>query len=226
MEIVRQFGVDYIYFDLIFSIIFIYMLIRFKKKIPLLAYFIGGIGINFIIDYGIWLNTGIREASLPFNFTGSLFLFFLWFSLTYGVQYSYVFLMFEKKTNKIFWTSLVFIGWILVALLSQIISINDSQIYLVRHMGESRLITIIIFLLGYSLLFILRYDWKKIIYLFFIGFLIHFMMEFSLFISGIRPGSLSVLFFNSFIEFNMGIPFFYIFYDRYLRKRFKVDPKR
>jgi glucosamine 6-phosphate synthetase-like amidotransferase/phosphosugar isomerase protein len=40
------------------------------------------------------------------------------------------------------------------------------------------------------------------------------MMEFSLLISGIRPGSLPILLENSLIEFNMGIPFFYLLYDK------------
>jgi hypothetical protein len=90
-SVIRNFGVDYILFDLIFVIIFLSLLIKFRKKIPLIAFFAGGLLINFFIDWGIWLHTGIREAFLPFDFFASTILFFIWFSLTYGVEYSYVF---------------------------------------------------------------------------------------------------------------------------------------
>ena len=220
-DVIRNFGLDYIFFDLIFVVLFLFLLIRFKKKIPLIVFFIGGLGINFLVDWGIWLHAGIREISLPANFIGGIFLFFIWFSLSYGVEYAYIFLMFDKKTNKISWTALVFLGWLSVAFLSQLIGLNNSSIEVVRHMGDLRLLRIALVFLGYSLLAILKYDWKKISFLFFVGFLIHFMMEFSLLVSGIRPGSFLILLENSLIEFNMGVPFFYILYDKFLRKRFE-----
>jgi len=220
-DVIRSFGVDYILFDLIFLIIFITLLIKYKKKIPLIAFFVGGLLINFLVDWGIWFHTGIREISLPFSFTGSVLLFFLWFSLSYGVEYAYVFLMFEKNSKKINWTLLVFAGWLLVAFLSQLILLNDASIATMRHMGDLRFLRIILVLIGYGLLFLFKYDWKKISYLFFVGFLVHFMMEFSLLISGIRPGSFLILLENSLIEFNIGVPFFYLLYDKFLKKKAK-----
>lgn len=221
-DVVRHFGVDYIFFDLAFVSIFLFLLIKKREVIPLLAFLFGGLGINFIVDWGIWLHTGIREFSLPGNFWGGPLLFSLWFEFTYGVEYAYVFLMFEKKKRgeKIKWTLLIFLGWLLVAFLSQALSINDAQITVVRHMGSLRFLSVIIVLIGYFLLLILKYDWKKIIYLFLIGFTIHFMMEFSLLINGIRPDSLLVLLENSLIEFNMGVPFFYLLYDKWLKRKF------
>lgn len=214
-DVARTFGVDYILFDLIFLAVFVFLLIKTKKKIPLLVFFVGGLLINFFIDWGIWLHSGVREVSIPF----STILFFLWFSLSYGVEYAYVFLMFNKKNKRIKWTLFIFISWILIALLSQLIPINDAEIVTIRHMGNLRFLRVIIVLLGYSLLLILKYKPKTILYLFFIGFLIHFMMEFSLLITGIRPGSFLILIENSLIEFNMGVPFFYLLYDKVLKKR-------
>lgn len=153
-EVIRVFGLDYIFFDLLFVLIFLFFLIKFKKKIPLLMFFIGGLGINFLIDWGVWLHTGIREIYLPQNFIGGTFLFFLWFSLSYGAEYAYVFIMFEKKSNKIGWTLFVFVGWLLVAFFSQLIIINDNTIMTIRHMGDLRPFRIILLLIGYSLLFI------------------------------------------------------------------------
>jgi hypothetical protein len=82
-----------------------------------------------------------------------------------------MFLMFEEKTNKVAWTLLVFFGWLLVAFSSQIFSINDATITVIRHMADLRLLRVIIVIVGYSLLVLFKYDWKKIIYLFFVGFL-------------------------------------------------------
>ena len=218
-DVIRTFGADYIIFDIIFLVLFIFLLFKFKKKIALFAFLIGGLLINFVVDWGIWLHTGLREVVLPVGW--NVILFFLWFSISYGVEYAYVFLMFEKKSKKLFWTFLIFISWILIALLSKFIPINDSAISLVRHMSDLRFLRILIVLIGYGLLLFLKYDWKKIGYLFFIGFLVHFMMEFSLLITGIRPGSFFILLENSLIEFNMGVPFFYLLYDRVLKKRFR-----
>jgi hypothetical protein len=142
-----------------------------------------------------------------------------WFSLSYGVEYAYVLLMFDKKSNKIGWTLLVFFGWLLISFLSQIISINDAAITTLRNMSSLRIVEILILIFGYSLLFILKYSYKRIGYLFLVGFFVHFMMEFSLLISGIRPGSFLILIENSLIEFNMGVPFFYILYDKFLRNK-------
>lgn len=220
-DVIRNFGIDYIYFDLIFLAVFLGSLIVYKKRIPLAVFFVGGLGINFLIDWGIWLHTGVREISLPSSF--NLVLFFVWFSLSYGVEYAYVFLIFEEKSNKLKWTLFVLAGWLLVAFFSQWLSLNDDPITAVRHMSELRLLRIGIVIIGYGLLFFFKYDWKKILFLFFIGFLIHFMMEFSLLISGIRPGSFLILMENSLIEFNMGVPFFYLFWDKFLKRRFVIN---
>ncbi|TRZ81669.1 hypothetical protein D4R86_02345 [bacterium] len=220
-NVIRTFGVDYIFFDLIFLAVFLFLLIKFKKKIPLISFFIGGLAINFLIDWGVWLHAGIREVFLPINFFGGTLLFFIWFSLSYGVEYAYVFLMFDKSSKKVKWTLFVFIGWILVALLSQLISINDASIVIVRHMSDLRILRIAIVLIGYSLLLAFKYDFKKILYLFFIGFLVHFMMEFSLLITNIRPNSFLILLENSLIEFNMGVPFFYLIYDKLIKKKLR-----
>ena len=221
-NVIRIFGADYILFDLIFLLTFISLLLKYRKKIPLWAFFVGGLGINFVMDWGIWLHTGIREISGLSSSLAILF-FFLWFSLSlsYGVEYAYVFLMFEDspKMERLKWTLLVLGGWLLVAFLSQLIPLNDTLITTNRHMFDLRLVRIGIVLIGYSLLAFLGYNWKKITYLFFVGFLIHFMMEFSLLISGIRPQSFLILLENSLIEFNMGVPFFYLLYDKLLKKQ-------
>ena len=215
-DVIRNFGVDYIYFDIAFLLLFIFLLIKSKEKIALIAIFVGGL-FNFFIDWGIWYNlTGIREIALPGI---NAVLFFLWFSISYGLEYAWVFLMFKKKSNRLKWTVILFAGWILVAFFSQVFSINDATITTIRHMDFLRIWRVAIVLAGYSLLFILKYNWRKIGYLFFVGFAVHFMMEFSLLIMGIRPGSFLILLENSLIEFNMAVPILYLIYDKLLNPR-------
>ncbi|MDO8610742.1 MAG: hypothetical protein Q7R95_09425 [bacterium] len=219
-DVVRQFGVDYIYFDLLFLVLFFTILIITKKYLEIIIFFIGGLAINFLVDWGFWLHSGIREVILPEQFAERVFVFMLWFSLSYGVEYAYIFLMFRQKSNKLLWTLLIFVGWLSVAFFSQQISINDSTIITIRHMSDFRILRIVILFIGYGLLIWFKYPLKKIVYLFIAGFAIHFMMEFSLLVNGIRPGSLLILLENSFVEFNMGVPFFYLLYDRILKNKF------
>ena len=85
-------------------------------------------------------------------------------------------------------------------------------------MKSSRVKQIIIVALGYGALFLLRYGLKKILFLFLVGCGIHFMMEFSLWASGIRPSSLDLLLVNTLVESNMGVPVLYIFWDKVLTR--------
>jgi hypothetical protein len=224
-DVIRTFNASYIILDLVFVLAFLLILLLRRKWIPLAAFFIGGLFVNFFVDWGIWYHTGIREIYLPASFLSNIslsiktVLFMLWLSLSYGVEYAYVFLMFEKKSNKYFWTAIVFIGWILIGFLSQYLPLNNDNIQVIRHMSDLRYLRIILVIAGYSLLFIFKYDYKKIGYLFFVGFIIHFMMEFSLLINNIRPGSMWILIENSLVEFNMGIPFFYLLYDKVLKPK-------
>ncbi len=53
-------------------------------------------------------------------------------------------------------------------------------------------------------------SWKKILYIFSVGFFVHFSMELTLLLSGIRVLDLFNLIFNSVIEFNTGAPILYL----------------
>lgn len=75
---------------------------------------------------------------------------------------------------------------------------------------------ILVVIAGYVLLVALRYDWKTILYVFGIGCLLSFMIEFSLFISGIRPPSIPVLVYETLILTNQGVPYVFVIWDRIL----------
>ena len=167
----------------------------------------------------------IRSLSLPPDFLSFLpdywakAVFMFWFSMSYGLIFSWIFLMFDKKNKRAAWTALLFGGWLMIAFLSQVLQMNDNVIKTVRLMRSSRIKQIIIVALGYGTLFLLRYKLKKILFLFLVGCGIHFMMEFSLWVSDIRPSSLDLLFVNTLVESNMGVPLLYIFWDKFLTQR-------
>jgi len=103
----------------------------------------------------------------------------------------------------------------LVGLLSQWIHLDDTIIRVSRDMGRGnqRLImgglAIANLLAGIVLVFLRQLRWKDLAYLFIVGTLVEFALEFSLLASGIRleqhqwdPGMMIL---NALIEFNCGI---------------------
>ncbi len=222
----RFFHIDFILMDLLFCILWITLLLRRGYRVE---FFIGllGIIINFIADYVIWFTIqGVRTLDGPIN----PLLFFIYFSITYGmIEYSFVAIMFRVRENRerLFWTAILYLGWFLSGVASQVVSINDIVIHVTREMSLYRLPQILMIVGGYAALDILRRTWTPMrdikptyfIYLFFVGILVHFGMEFTLLMAGIRPSplvnGLSEFLFNSFLEFNAGVPYLFMVW-RYL----------
>ena len=208
----RSFDMDFIYFDLIFVCIWMAYLIRKQYSKEFLIGIFGFL-VNFIADFIIWYSIqGDRVIqTLPINDV----LFFLYFGFTYGmIEFSYVFVMFNEKTDKIRWTAMLYGGWILIGFLSQWVSLDDRTIIIWREMAGDRTVQIIMMAVGFLLLLGFasndKIEYKTVIYVFLVGFLVHFAMEISLFLPGIRNGSFDILFFNSFIEFNTGAPVLFL----------------
>ncbi len=111
---------------------------------------------------------------------------------------------------------LFFGGWLLIAYLSVLAPISDIEVTVTRTMTQQRMIEVFVVIAEYTLLGILAYKKKfginlrTIGYIFFVGFFVHFSMEFTLFLPGIRQSSLFDIVFNSFFEFNMGAPILYL----------------
>ncbi|MFW9844273.1 MAG: hypothetical protein ACFFEV_06845 [Candidatus Thorarchaeota archaeon] len=222
--VIRVFDVDFILFDLLFTSVWIIVLYK-KGYIKPLLFGLMGIVINLIVDYGIWYSImGIRTIDgLPSWM--SPFAFFAYFSITYGMmQYSYVQVMFtnkpdqpeEEKRDRIQMATLFFGGWLLIAYLSVLAPIYDIEMTVTRTMTNQRIIEIIVVIVEYAILGILAYKKKyglnlsTIGYIFLVGFFVHFSMEFTLFLPGIRQSGLFDLVFNSIVEFNMGTPILYL----------------
>ena len=217
--VARTIGVDFIYFDLIFIAFWVGFLIKKKYWTPIKWGLLGWI-IYIFVDYILWyLITQTR------HYTGPLdpLLFFIWFCFSPGfVQFSYVIVMFEKRNRNelVFWTLLFYIGWTFVAVGSQILPLNDVIIEVYRDMNvENQRIIELIMVMANIIIAIFLYYKKKlrledILYLFLIGTLVEFALEFTLTVSGIRleqgSWSLITMIINTLLEFNLGIIMMYL----------------
>ncbi len=230
----RTIGVDFIYFDLLFLVIFIFFLVRKKYWLPIIWGLIGW-GMYLLIDYYIWyIVMESRTYSGPIN----PHLFFMWFTFSPGfAQFAYCFVMLEKRNIRemLGFTLLYFLGWTAVGTLSQLIPLHDTVIEVARNMaeGNQRVIFIIISLVNVALAVILRLAkkirWEDFIYIFIVGTLVELNLELSLLVSGIRleqgTWSLGLMVVNALIEFNVGIMFMWLIFRGFEKIRDKYLPK-
>lgn len=242
----RFFQYDYIYFDALFLSIWVGFLIKKKKWAALYFGIFTGICvyiIDAIAWFNILVNstyppgTYIREYWI-----GGVYIprplgdyFWLKFGADFMMTFSYaifafgwlwiVFENFKKKDYKevTLFTSLFFISWIFIPFLSFWIPLNDTPVVTVRHMSSQFILWIVNVIIGYLTLIIIygtkRFKSKniRIIYfIFIIGCLESFFMEFPLFITGIRPTGIEFLLYEIIILFNQGAPYLYILYDKVL----------
>ncbi|MFW9939650.1 MAG: hypothetical protein ACFFFT_01320 [Candidatus Thorarchaeota archaeon] len=215
-DVIRIFDFDYLIFDLVLFLIFISVLIVQKKIIPFIVGLLCGL-LFLIIDGIIWWNTGIREIDPPNMKIAVDFMM----DFSYGLlAFSWVMIMFERKNLKeiILWTAFLYGGWLIIASFSQVLPLNDTEIITIRHMKHLRIVEISTVIIGYSLLVILRYDYKKIFFIFWVGTMLSFMMESYLLFTGIRPSGFDLLLYDSLILTNQGIPYLYIIFDKIIPK--------
>lgn len=217
--VARTIGIDFIYFDIIFITIWVVFLIKKKYWTPIIFGILGWI-IYIFVDYVYWyLITQTRHYIGPLD----PFLFFIWFCFSPGfVQFSYVIVMFEKrnKNELLFWTLLFYIGWTLVSVGSQVIPLNDTIIEVYRNMDveNQRLNELIMVLINIGVAAILYFKKKlrleDVLYLFLVGTLVEFALEFTLSVSGIRQGqggwNILTMIVNTLLEFNLGIILMYL----------------
>ena len=115
---------------------------------------------------------------------------------------------------------LFYIGWTLVSVGSQILPLNDIIIEVYRDMNveNQRLNELIMVLVNVIIAAALYYKKKlrleDILYIFLVGTLVEFALEFTLSVSGIRQQqggwSLITMLVNTLIEFNLGIILMYL----------------
>jgi hypothetical protein len=226
--VARTFDMDFVYLDILFCVVWMIVLFKQKQAVALWFGLFGAI-VVFLTDDVLWLHLQhTRTLDVPFNHD----LFLLYFSFTYGmIEFSYVTVMFGAKSVKtrVLWTLFLYGGWMATAYISQHVGIDDRTVQTARDMAHARIVQVAMVAGGYLLLLLLKYTWqpmksltfRRMIYLFFVGILVHFGMEITLLASGIRPAGdyVHVLLFNSLLEFNMGIPILYILWAAVTARR-------
>jgi hypothetical protein len=239
-EVSRRFQYDYIYIDAFFLAIWLSILIKKKKWNPLLYGLFTAV-IVYIIDAVIWWNTpaGVNYppgTTIREYYIGGIKMphpigeyFWAKFGADFMMDISYslfafgwLWLMFENYTKRNYreiflYTSLFFGSWMLTPLVSELLPLNNTIVYTVRHMDTQILIWIINVFAGYSLLFIIygtgkwrKRDYKLIGYVFLIGVLESFFMEFPLNVFHIRPVGTLLFIYELFFLFNQGAPYLWI----------------
>ena len=211
----RTFQYDYIFIDAALLIIWLTVVIKFKKWKALKASILFGI-IVYFIDAVWWWNTPWRDTFIREYWFGTperavnhpldvdVLVNIMKFGADFMMTISYslyaftwlwiVFENIEKKDKKeiIIFTGLFFGIWLSLPWISILLPINDMQVHTVRHMDTQLIIWIVNVFIGYSLLTIIygtklfkSKNPKVIFYVFVIGCTESFFMEFPLFISGI-----------------------------------------
>ena len=230
-DVTRVMDIDFIYFDLILTAIWITLLLV-RKRYKALLFGLFGYAVVFFTDDVIWYTLqGTRHIEGPIG----PHLFLAYFSFTYGmIMFSYAPMMFDKSISKIekgLWSGLLWGGWMLIGALSQWIHWSDAEMEIYREMSGFRIGQILMIVVGFGMLLVLKaFRWKFMesvpwwyfAYLFGVGTFIHFSMESTLMIAGIRPLNWSVMFFNSFLEFNTGTPYLFLMWIFVNLKDYKI----
>lgn len=245
-EIARDFQYDYIFFDAILLAFWILFVIKKKKIFPLKAsivtaaitYFIDAViwwntpssipGVN-IREYRIWDIFGVELDPSSGIFILAKFGADFMMTISYSLfAFTWVFIMFEswKNRNKrdmMVYSLFIFSAWMIVPWLSKLIPLYDARVWCIRHMDTQIVAQIVTVIAGFVLMSVLygtsRFnskDPKVILYVFLVGCFQGFIMEFPLWISGIRPTGLDLLIYETIILANQGAPYLYVIWDKIL----------
>jgi hypothetical protein len=216
----RTFSSVYIVLDLIWVSVFTAILLYKHKFTAIFAGFLAGI-LYYLVDFGIFyhaLGTRAVEGASPG-------LLLLWLSMSYGyTNFVWIWLLLEDGKHWLEWSLLPLLGWLTVGLLAQNFSQFGTTIHIVRGIKSYHGIMALILCVGYVILILrnLRDSEEKapIGKLLLIGISVQFAWESALLISGIRPYDLKPLIINSLIETNLGMPYIYLIFRAFLRKKY------
>lgn len=244
----RTFQYDYIYIDALFLTLWVSYLIYTKKWSALKAGIFFGLCVYVIDAIWWWNapagahypeGTYIREYTIggiqmPHPLGEYFWLKFgadFMMTISYAIfAFAWFWIIFENfehpnKKDIILSTILYFGAWMATPFISLLLPIDDRLVETVRHMDTQMVVWIINVIVGYIILSIVygteKFNSKnpKIIgYVFIVGCLQSFYMEFPLFISGIRPTGVLFLIYEIFFLVNQGAPYIYIIWDKIIPK--------
>lgn len=216
----RKADLDFFFFDALFSAIFQIIVLYFgKKKEFKIGLFMGGVAL--LVDYFIWyLFLGTRNIQLPLTGWARFWWFFEFDVFLTSVIGSWVALMF---THSIFswWTVLYIVEQFAVIGLSVYVDYDQRPVFAVRHMDWQRAIQLAFVLVTYYIIYKWKKDWKLVARLFLIGMLASLIMGFPLYLFGSRTCPVWVEIWNTFFEWNSGVPILYMMWENWINKKEK-----
>jgi hypothetical protein len=219
--VARTFSSLYIILDIVWLIIFVGILLFFKRRMALIVGLITG-GIYFLVDYGIFYQLlGTRQIA-----GADPFWFLLWLSMSYGfTNFAWIWLIFDRDGRAVEWSLLPILGWVTIGQLSQNFGTGFAEISISRATGPYHGIMALILCVGYLIVIIKNLKGRErvnILWLMAIGIGVQLAWEASLLVSGIRPAIWQPIVVNSLIETNLGIPFTY-YIHKYFSGRWRED---
>lgn len=219
--VARTFSSLYIILDIIWLLIFVGILLVFKRRMAIIVGLIAGV-IYFLVDYGVFYQLlGTRQIV-----GADPFWFLLWLSMSYGfTNFAWIWLLFDRDGHAVEWSLLPILGWVTIGQLSQNFGGGFTEISISRATGTYHGIMALIMCVGYLIVIINNLKSREkinILWMIAIGVGVQFAWEASLLISGIRPPVWQPILVNSLIETNLGIPFAY-YIHKYFTGRRKED---
>lgn len=231
----RQFNVTYIALDVIFLILFAFLLLWQEKYMTFTVGIAAGI-LYMIVDYGIF-HLALHTRSISAGY--SMFWVLLWMSMSYGfTNFAWIWLWISKDRNLKEWSLLILLWWFCCPLLSATFGKTSPVITIQRTTGAYHGYMALILFIGYlgAILWNLRHERKEqripLGWILAIGILVQFSWETALLLGGIRSAAIAswadkllTLIVNSLLETNLGMPYIYALYLLY-SSRFTEQMRR
>ncbi|MBN1924425.1 MAG: hypothetical protein JW798_01195 [Prolixibacteraceae bacterium] len=216
-SVFRTFSSLYIILDIVWLLIFIGILLYFKRRMAVIVGLLAGV-LYFLVDYGIFHKLlGTRQVE-----GANTLWFLLWLSMSYGfTNFAWIWLLLDRDGHAIEWSLLPILGWITIGQMSHNFGAGFTEITISRGTGSYHGVMALILCVGYLYLIINNLRGKEkvnLLRLIAFGVGVQFAWEASLLISGIRPPLWQPIIINSLIETNLGMPFIYLIHKQVSRK--------
>lgn len=224
----RQFAPLYIWLDITFLIVFLFLLLRKKKYMTVLVGLVMGI-VYMFVDYGIF-HLLLHSRSISDGY--SMLWVLLWMSMSYGfTNFTWIWLWLSKDESLLEWSMLILTWWFCCPFITQTFAVDTAYIVIQRTTGSYHGYMAAILFVGYFGLIVynlFQTDKRKrvnICWLLAIGILVQFGWEAGLLLGGIRSAGferigekLLPLIVNSLLETNLGMPYIFCIFIAYSRR--------
>lgn len=231
----RQFAPLYIWLDLAFLAVYLFLLLWKKKYMTVLVGAVMGL-VYMLVDYGIF-HLVCRSRTISEGY--SLFWVLLWMSISYGfTNFTWIWLWISRDSHLFEWSLLILSWWFCCPLLTRTFAGDAPRITIQRTTGAYHGYMAAILFLGYLALIVYNLYQKdrskrvQIPWLLAIGILVQLGWEAGLLLGGIRSAGFATfgeklrpLLINSLLETNLGMPYVYAIYIA-LSCRFTEDLRR